>query len=73
MLDGIIDKLWHLGGCIHRWWDGPHIRRVTITPPSDMFWSQELAREELIEAERGYPSKSLLEGAYFSYMCTLIP
>ena len=49
------------------------MRRVRITPPGDMFWGRELAGEELIEAERGYPSESLLEGVHFSYVCTLIP
>ena len=38
-----------------------------------MFWGQKLAGEELFEAERGYPSESLLKGAHFSYVCTLIP
>ena len=38
-----------------------------------MFWGRELIGEELTEAERGYPSRSFLEGAHFSYVCTLIP
>ena len=41
------------------------MRRVLITPPGDMFWGRELAGEELAKAERGYPSKGLLEGAHF--------
>ena len=49
------------------------MRTFPIAPPGDMFWGRELAGEELIEAERGYPSESLLEGAHFSYVCTLIP
>ena len=49
------------------------MRRVSIAPLSDIFWGRELAREELIEAKRGYHFESLLEGAHFSYVCTLIP
>ena len=49
------------------------MRSVPISLLSDMFWGQELAREELFEAERGYPSEGLLESAHFSYMCSLIP
>ena len=49
------------------------MRRVLIAPPGDMFWGRELAREKLFEAKRGYPSEILLEGAHFSYVCTLIP
>ena len=49
------------------------MRRVPIAPHGDIFWGRELVGEELIEAERGYPSESLLEDAHFSYMFTLIP
>ena len=49
------------------------MRRVLVTPLSDMFWSRELTGEELARAERGYPYEDLLERAYFSYMATLIP
>ena len=49
------------------------MRRVPIAPPGDVFCGRELAREELLEAERGYSSEDLLEGAHFSYVCTLIP
>ena len=73
LLAGIIDKAWYLGERLYHWWDGPYISRVPIAPPGDMFWGRELAGEELIEVERGYPSESLLDGAHFSYVCTLIP
>ena len=48
------------------------MRRVPIAPLSDMFWSRELVREEITKAERGYPFEGLLEGAHFSYVCSLI-
>ena len=72
-MDGIIDKVWYLGERVHHCWDGPYMRRVPTTPPIDMLWGREFIGEELFEAERGYPSKGLLEGAHFSYVCTLIP
>ena len=41
--------------------------------PGDIFWGRELIGEELLKAERGNPSKGLLEGMHFSYVCILIP
>ena len=49
------------------------MKRVPIAPPGNMFKGRELAGEELIETERGYPFESLLEGTHFSYVCTFIP
>ena len=49
------------------------MRKVPIAPPGDICWGREVHGEELIKAKRGYPSKSLLEGVHFSYVCTLIP
>ena len=49
------------------------MRRVPITPPSDMFWGRELVGEELDRAKRGYPFEDFLEGPHFSYMMTLVP
>ena len=37
LLVGIIDKMWYLGERVHRWWDGPYMRRVPIAPPGDIF------------------------------------
>ena len=73
LLPGLIDKVWYLGEWVYHWWDGPCLRRFPIAPPCDMFWGRELIGEELAEAERGYLSEGLLEGAHFFYMCTLIP
>ena len=52
MLDGVIDKVWYLGERVHRWWDGPYMRRVPIAPHGDMFWGRELIGEELLKAKR---------------------
>ena len=49
------------------------MRKVPIAPPGNMFLGQELVGEELLEAERGYSSKDVLEGAHFFYVCPLIP
>ena len=49
------------------------MRRVPVAPSGDIFWGRERIGEELLKAERGYPSEGLLEGAHFSYVCTLIP
>ena len=48
------------------------MRGIPVAPLSDMFWVRKLAGEELIKVMRGYPYESLLEGAHFSYVCTLI-
>ena len=70
---GLINKVWYLGEHVHRWWDGPFMRRVHVAPPGDMFWGRELVGEELDRTERGYHFEDFLEGPHFSYMCTLIP
>ena len=44
------------------------MRRVLVPLLGDIFWGLELAGKELIEAERRYLSKSLLQGVYFSYV-----
>ena len=49
------------------------MRRVPVAAPRDIFWGRDIVGEELLEVERGYPSVGLLEGAHFSYVCTLIP
>ena len=49
------------------------MRRVPIAPSGDMFCGRELVGEELLDVEKGYSSEDLLEGAHFSYVCTLIP
>ena len=49
------------------------MRRVLVTPLGNIFWGREFTGEELIAAERGYPSEDLLEGVNFSYVDTLIP
>ena len=73
LLTSIIDNVWYLGERVHYWLDGLYIRRVPVAPPGNIFWGQEFVRKELAEAERRYPFEGLLEGAYFSYVCTLIP
>ena len=73
LLAGIIDMMWYLGERVHHWWDGPYMRRVLVTPLGNIFWGREFTGEELIAAERGYPSEDLLEGVNFSYVDTLIP
>ena len=37
LLPGLDDKVWFLGERVHRWWDGPFLRRVPVAPPRDMF------------------------------------
>ena len=73
LLPGLVDKIWYLGEWVHRWWDGPFMRRVLIAPPRDIFWGRELVGEELNGAKRGYPFEDFLEGPHFSYMMTLVP
>ena len=72
-MPSLADKVWFLGERVYRWWDGPFLRRVPVTPPRDMFWGRELAGDELGAAERGYPIGDLLEGSHLSYIMTLVP
>ena len=73
MLPSLIDKVWYLDERIYRWWDGPCLRRVPISPLRNMFWGCELVGEELDGAERGHISQDLLKGPHFSYIMTLVP
>ena len=37
LLLGLGDRVWFLGERVHRWWDGPFLRRVPMAPPCEGF------------------------------------
>ena len=43
-----------------------------MAPLGDKFWGRELVGDELDVAERGFPTKDLLEWSHLSYIITLV-